>query len=167
MSFISAPIESSLCDSSLGTLLLAAQNHELLGVWFQDQPNIPAWALNAPLHPLRGVMVEAHQQLNAYLAGNRRSFDLPTRFHAGTAFQRSVWQALQAIPYGETTTYAAIANAIGRPSAVRAVGGAIGRNPLGIVVPCHRVIGQDGSITGYTGGMERKRTLLALESRLR
>lgn len=165
MSAISLPIESSLFASPLGTLRLATQGSHLVGVWFDDQPGIPAWALSANPLPLQGVMLETVGQLNDYLAGNRQAFDLPIRIHGGTPFQRSVWQALQAIPYGETTSYAAIANAIGRPSAVRAVGGAIGRNPLGIVIPCHRVVGKDGSMTGYTGGLARKKTLLSLENR--
>ncbi len=165
MSAISLPIESSLFASPLGTLRLATQGSHLVGVWFDDQPGIPAWALSANPLPLQGVMLETVGQLNDYLAGNRQAFDLPIRIHGGTPFQRSVWQALQAIPYGETTSYAAIADAIGRPSAVRAVGGAIGRNPLGIVIPCHRVVGKDGSMTGYTGGLARKKTLLSLENR--
>lgn len=165
MSAISLPIESSLFASPLGTLLLASQGGDLVGIWFEDQPGIPAWALSKSPVPLQGVMLETVEQLNDYLAGNRQAFDLPIRIHAGTPFQRSVWQALQAIPYGETTTYAAIADAIGKPSAVRAVGGAIGRNPLGIVIPCHRVVGKDGSMTGYTGGLARKKTLLLLENR--
>jgi methylated-DNA-[protein]-cysteine S-methyltransferase len=167
MSAIATPIETSLCDSPLGMLLLAAEGDRLVGVWFEDQPGIPGWALSATRAPLRGVMAETLRQLNDYLAGERKAFNMPLRIHAGTPFQRSVWQALEQIPYGQTTTYANVAQAIGKPSAVRAVGGAIGRNPIGIVIPCHRVVGQDGSMTGYTGGLARKQALLALERRYR
>ena len=104
----------------------------------------------------------AHDQLLDYLAGTRRTFDVPCNAR-GTAFQKRVWDALVEIPYGTTTSYSAIARAIGAPDAVRAVGAANGRNPLPIVVPCHRVIGADGSLTGFGGGLPLKRRLLALE----
>jgi methylated-DNA-[protein]-cysteine S-methyltransferase len=108
--------------------------------------------------------VEVREQLDAYFAGERRAFALKLA-PRGTEFQQRVWQALSAIPYGETTTYAAIARTIGQPNAVRAVGAANGRNPISIVVPCHRVIGQDGTLTGYAGGLPSKQRLLALEAR--
>jgi len=104
------------------------------------------------------------EQLEAYFDGRRTSFDIALA-PRGTSFQREVWRALATIPYGTTTTYAAIARSIGKPLAVRAVGAANGRNPLSIVVPCHRVIGQDGTLTGYAGGVANKRALLELESR--
>jgi methylated-DNA-[protein]-cysteine S-methyltransferase len=99
------------------------------------------------------------EQLDEFFAGDRRTFDIPLAL-VGTDFQRRVWRALQEIPYGQTRTYAEIADAIGAPSAVRAVGGANNRNPIAIVVPCHRVIGADGSLTGFGGGLEAKRWLL-------
>ncbi len=101
-------------------------------------------------------------QVDEYLTGERAQFDFPYELH-GTPFQLAVWQALGEIPYGQTRTYQEIANAIGRPRAVRAVGAAIGKNPLQIVVPCHRVIGTNGSLTGYAGGLVMKKTLLDLE----
>jgi methylated-DNA-[protein]-cysteine S-methyltransferase len=104
------------------------------------------------------------EQLAAYFDGRRTAFDLALA-PRGTEFQHAVWRALAAIPYGTTTTYASIARSIGKPRAVRAVGAANGRNPLSIVVPCHRVIGEDGSLTGYAGGIANKRRLLELESR--
>jgi methylated-DNA-[protein]-cysteine S-methyltransferase len=107
-------------------------------------------------------LIAAARQLDEYFAGKRKCFDLPLSLH-GTAFQRKVWAALCAIGFGETRSYAAIAVAVGSPKAVRAVGSANGRNPVGIIVPCHRVIGSSGALTGYAGGMERKRALLALE----
>lgn len=113
-----------------------------------------------------GAFAAAWAQLEEYFAGTRTSFDV-TLAPRGTPFQCDVWRALAAIPYGTTATYAEIARAIGRPLAVRAVGAANGRNPLSIIVPCHRVIGRDGTLTGYAGGIENKRFLLELESRTR
>jgi methylated-DNA-[protein]-cysteine S-methyltransferase len=112
----------------------------------------------------RRAFTEVLAQLDGYFAGERRSFELALA-PLGTEFQRRVWQALAAIPYGETTTYAAIARAVGKPKAVRAVGAANGKNPISIVVPCHRVIGQNGTLTGYAGGLPSKQRLLELEAR--
>jgi len=109
------------------------------------------------------LLKQAQQQLNDYFAGRRRSFDLPLRLDTGTPFQNAVWQALTAIAYGTTCSYAALAQRLQRPSAVRAVAAAVGRNPLSILVPCHRVIGSRGQLTGYAGGLTRKRALLHLE----
>ena len=106
---------------------------------------------------------EAEAQLHAYFAGELERFELPLA-PRGTAFQRSVWDALREIPYGRTTTYSELAASIGRPSACRAVGAANGRNPLPVIVPCHRVLGAAGALTGYGGGLERKRDLLAFEA---
>mgnify|MGYP001819511783 CR=1 FL=1 len=111
------------------------------------------------------VLVECARQLQEYFAGQRRNFELPLR-PRGTTFQHSVWQALADIPYGELRSYRDIAKALGKPKAVRAVGAANGRNPLPIVVPCHRVIGSDGSLTGFAGGLDMKRQLLELEGAL-
>jgi len=109
------------------------------------------------------LLLDAADQLRAYFAGKLREFDLPLA-PRGTPFQLSVWDAVSAIPYGSTATYAEIAAAVGRPSACRAVGAANGRNPLPVIVPCHRVIGAAGALTGYGGGLERKRFLLDLEA---
>jgi methylated-DNA-[protein]-cysteine S-methyltransferase len=109
------------------------------------------------------LLREAEEQLSAYFAGELRRFDLPLS-PRGTEFQRRVWDAVAAVPYGTTTTYSRLAAAIGRPRATRAVGAANGRNPLPIVVPCHRVIGASGALTGYGGGLDVKRALLALEA---
>lgn len=110
-------------------------------------------------HP---VLIETERQLEAYFAGTRRHFTLPLDFR-GTDFQRAVWAALLDIPFGETRSYAEIARAIGRPAAVRAVGGANGRNPISIVAPCHRVVGTNGTLTGFAGGLAAKAYLLDLE----
>jgi methylated-DNA-[protein]-cysteine S-methyltransferase len=112
----------------------------------------------------RAATREAAAQLRAYFAGDLQSFDLPLRAE-GTDFQQAVWSALRQIPYGEVATYGDIARRVGRPTASRAVGAANGRNPIAIVIPCHRVIGSDGTLTGYGGGMWRKRWLLSHEGR--
>jgi methylated-DNA-[protein]-cysteine S-methyltransferase len=143
----------------------------LRGIYFDGAPHAArALSERARAHSERAqedarAFASVLEQLDAYFQGKRTSFDIALA-PRGTAFQREVWRALAAIPYGETTTYAAIARSIGKPHAVRAVGAANGRNPLSIVVPCHRVIGGDGTLTGYAGGIENKRRLLELESRL-
>jgi len=164
MKFAASTVQTH-CDSPLGRLLLAATGTQLVGVWFDGQPHLPDMAhwRHAPDHP---VLQEATQQLTDYLAHRRAAFDLPLDLSAGTAFQQAVWRALLNIPRGSTCSYGALSAAIGKPAAVRAVGGAIGRNPLGIVVPCHRVMGANGSLTGYTGGLQHKVALLQLEGAL-
>ncbi len=153
-------------DSPLGPILLAASSRGLAGLWFQGQRHWPQasdrW-LAQPGHP---VLVQARQQLQAYFDGKLASFDLPVDLSAGTVFQSRVWEALRAIPAGHTESYAALAARIGAPRAVRAVGAAVGRNPLSIVVPCHRVLGAGGALTGYAGGLARKTALLRLEGAL-
>jgi methylated-DNA-[protein]-cysteine S-methyltransferase len=150
--------------SPLGTLQLTAEGGRLTGVHFpgqkHDRPAQPGWQRNDD----EPVLAQARRQLVEYFAGGRTRFDLPLA-PAGTPFQQAVWRALLAVPFGATSTYGAIARAVGRPSAVRAVGSAVGANPLGIVVPCHRIVGRDGSLTGYAAGLERKARLLALERR--
>jgi methylated-DNA-[protein]-cysteine S-methyltransferase len=149
-------------ESPLGTMLLAATDRGLAGAWFVGQkhgPDATGWREDAG-HP---VLRAAVAQLRAYFAGERTTFDLPLDLQAGTAFQQSVWAALQAIPRGGTTSYAELARRIGRPTAARAIGAAVGRNPVSVVVPCHRVLGSSGSLTGYAGGLERKTALLQLE----
>ena len=145
----------------LGTLLLVRTERGLAGAWFEGQKHHPG-PLAAMRRPDDAVLGRAAEQLLAYFAGERDDFDLPLDMR-GTDFQRAVWQQLLALPPAGTTSYGAIARALGSPSAVRAVGGAVGRNPVSVIVPCHRVVGTDGSMTGYAGGVERKRALLALE----
>lgn len=161
------PAHSVLSDytSPLGRMLLAAVGERLLGVWFDDQAHLPdlsACASN-PDHP---VLQRTALQLTQYFAGQRRKFDVPLASVSGTAFQQSVWHALQDIPFGSTSSYGELAARIGKPAAVRAVGAAVGRNPLSIIVPCHRVIGAGGNLTGYAGGLPRKTALLTLEGAL-
>lgn len=155
----------TLYDSPLGTMLLAATDRGLAGVWFVGQrhgPDSSGWREDAD-HP---VLRETVAQLRAYFAGERTRFELPLDLQAGTPFQQSVWQALLAIPRGGTTSYAQIARQVGKPQAARAIGAAVGRNPVSIIVPCHRVLGTGGSLTGYAGGLERKTALLKLEGAL-
>jgi methylated-DNA-[protein]-cysteine S-methyltransferase len=109
------------------------------------------------------LLIQAADQLRAYFAGELREFDIPLA-PSGTAFEHHVWSAVSAIPYGATATYSEIATAVGRPSACRAVGAANGRNPLPVIVPCHRIVGAAGGLTGYGGGLDRKRSLLDLEA---
>ncbi|MBS7661119.1 methylated-DNA--[protein]-cysteine S-methyltransferase [Pseudomonas lalucatii] len=147
-------------DSPLGRLLLAGDASGLcqLAMEIDGKP----WRIGADWRAAGGELDEVCRQLDEYFAGLRRRFELPLA-PRGTDFQRAVWQALQRIPYGRTSCYSALAAQIARPKAVRAVGAANGANPIAIVIPCHRVIGRDGSLTGYAGGLARKALLLKLE----
>ena len=154
-------------QSPLGMMMLAATHSGLAGVWFKGQrhmPNAltspPGWALDTS-HP---VLIKTMQQLSEYFAGQRQKFDLPLDLSGGTAFQQAVWQALLTIKPGQTSSYGNVSKTMGNAAAVRAVGAAVGRNPISIIVPCHRVLGSDGSLTGYAGGLDRKTALLRLES---
>lgn len=156
----------SISQSPLGPLTLVSDGEALLAVLFAPAQADLRRDFAAATPGSDEVLQAAGQQLHAYFAGVRTRFDLPVRFAIGTPFQREVWTALQQIPYGSTWSYAQLAAAVGRPLAQRAVGAANGRNPLSVVVPCHRVIGASGSLTGYGGGLERKRQLLSLEGAL-
>ena len=157
-------------DSPIGPLLLAASERGLRAVYMSRQRHVPDEPGQDWMPVSRDdtvqfeVLARAREQLDDYFAGKRSHFDLPLDL-VGTEFQRRVWVALCDIAFGETISYGELARRIGNPRAVRAVGLANGRNPVSIVVPCHRVIGADGSMTGYGGGIDRKRFLLALESR--
>ncbi|MEO6972425.1 MAG: methylated-DNA--[protein]-cysteine S-methyltransferase [Rhodoferax sp.] len=157
------PLVQTTFQSPLGPVIVAASDQGLAGVWFDGQRHMPdksTWRAD-DRHP---VLVRAVQQLTEYFSGERTTFDLTLDLHGGTEFQRSVWQALLKIPRGTTTSYGAISSGIGKPAAVRAVGAAVGLNPISVIVPCHRVIGSDGSLTGYAGGLDRKVALLKLEA---
>jgi len=150
-------------DSPIGPLALAGRDEVLTNLRMLNQtyePNRTDWVPDDRAFP------DAVDQLEAYFAGERTDFDLELSL-VGSEFQRRVWQALLTIPYGETRSYGEIAEQIGAPGAARAVGLANGRNPIAIIVPCHRVIGASGNLTGYGGGLDRKRTLLDLEKRRR
>jgi methylated-DNA-[protein]-cysteine S-methyltransferase len=148
--------------SPVGTLTLVASDKGLTAIlWENDDPNrvrLGTMVANDG-HP---ILVEAERQLIDYFAGHRTAFTLPLAFE-GTSFQQEVWAALLTIPFGETRSYGEIAHQIGRPSASRAVGAANGRNPISIIAPCHRVIGANGTLTGFAGGLEAKAWLLEME----
>jgi methylated-DNA-[protein]-cysteine S-methyltransferase len=146
-------------DSPVGPLVLTSDGTALTGVLFDAEVD-PGWSTEPC-----AVLDRVSAQLGEYFAGVRTEFDLPLE-PAGTPFQRSTWLALREIPYAETINYGQLALRVGNPKASRAVGLANGRNPISIVVPCHRVIGADGSLTGYGGGLDRKRLLLDLERRV-
>ncbi len=151
----------SRIDTPLGPLTLAATPDGLAGAWFDGQAHHPG-ELNAPVDASQRWLAQAARELADYFAGRRNSFSVALD-PRGTAFQISVWLALQRIACGQLHSYGAIAEEIGRPAAARAVGAAVGRNPISVIVPCHRVVGRDGALTGYAGGLPRKEALLMLE----
>jgi methylated-DNA-[protein]-cysteine S-methyltransferase len=150
-------------DSPIGRLRLTSNGHGLTAVSLDDPPNGESADERSDGDPL---LIEAREQLEAYFDLRLMRFDLPLA-PRGTEFQQRVWDVLRAVPFGETISYAELARRVGKPKAMRAVGAANGRNPLMIVVPCHRVIGADGSLTGFGGGIERKRWLIDHESAVR
>ena len=140
--------------STLGNILLEIQDEKLIRLQFTEE------AVND--ESLDGVAKEIKKQLDEYFSGKRNSFDLPLELK-GTDFQKSVWEAVNQIPFGQTTTYMKLSQKLGNVAAIRAVGAAIGANPVLVIVPCHRIIGTNGQLTGYAGGLERKQALLELE----
>ncbi len=148
-------------DSPLGPVLLARSADGLAGLWFAEQKHHPG-PLDAPEAADDPLLQRAAAQLLDYFDGRTDRFDVPLDLQ-GTVFERAVWQALLGIGRGTTASYGSIARSLGAANAVRAVGGAVGRNPVSVIVPCHRVVGSDGSLTGYAGGTHRKQALLAIE----
>ncbi|MDD8024947.1 MAG: methylated-DNA--[protein]-cysteine S-methyltransferase [Acidobacteriota bacterium] len=148
-------VKAAFYHSPIGLIRIAAEDEALTGLVF-------AGHVGRPSDPLPGVLRDAIRQIDEYFLGRRTMFKLALR-PAGTPFQKDVWKALGRIPYGQTASYKDIAAAVGRPEAVRAVGAANGANPISIIIPCHRVIGSDGRLTGYGGGLERKEWLLRHE----
>ena len=152
--------QHTVIDSPYGPLTLVAEDGVLCGLYMTDQRHRPPQeSFGTPDDEPFG---EAEEQLEAYFAGELKEFTLELRLH-GTPFQRTVWDRLRRMPYGETRGYGELADALGNPKASRAVGLANGKNPIGIIVPCHRVVGANGSLTGYGGGLERKQRLLDFE----
>ncbi|TDB76309.1 methylated-DNA--[protein]-cysteine S-methyltransferase [Actinomadura sp. KC216] len=152
-----------ILDSPVGPLTLVALDGALSGLYMDLQRHRPSEeTFGAPGDPDTDPFATAAEQLSAYFAGDLTEFDLPLNLQ-GTEFQKRVWTVLQEIPYGETTTYGQLAVELGKPSASRAVGLANGRNPVSVIVPCHRVVGSTGDLTGYGGGLDRKRYLLDFE----
>jgi len=158
-------LAAAVTDSPLGPLALVASGGALAGLYMNGRAPASADTAGVAEGTDAAVLDEAARQLSEYFCGQRQSFDLPLTLE-GTAFQRRVWQALLGIGYGQTVSYGQLAGQIGRPTAARAVGLANGRNPVSIIVPCHRVVGSDGSLTGYGGGLGNKRRLLELERRV-
>jgi len=149
-------------QSPLGRILIAANEEGLTGLWFDQQkhyPNSAAWhQVNSQIW-----LDQCEIEMKAYFDGGLLEFKTPLSVTWGTEFQKSVWQVLKQIPFGETVSYGAVARQLNKPKAFRAVGAAVGMNPWSIVVPCHRVVGANASLTGYAGGLERKKSLLVLE----
>ena len=159
-------IKSTKIESPLGSLLASAEDGALTGLWFIGQRHFPKSADGWQEVADAPVFGQLRQELDEYFAGKRREFDLPMNpggSHA-TVFQRDVWKAIAAVPFGKTTTYSSLALSCGKPSAARAAGAATGRNPISILIPCPRIVGSSGALTGYAGGLDRKRALLQLES---
>jgi methylated-DNA-[protein]-cysteine S-methyltransferase len=152
-------LQRTTLDSPVGQLRLIATETALLAVLWPEEREGRVKFTTEPVDGDNKVLRQTAKQLGEYFAGKRRSFDLPLELR-GTEFQQQVWQALAEIPFAETSTYGKQAAAIGRPRAIRAVGSANGRNPLSIVLPCHRIVGADGKLTGFAGGLDTKRWLL-------
>ena len=159
------PLSTHRIDSPLGPITLAASELGLCGLWFDDQKHGPTEAdqKNWQADPGHPVLLAAADQIGAYFEGQAVVFNMALDLSAGTPFQQSVWQALLSVPASQTRSYGDLAKQLDKLKAVRAVGAAIGKNPWSIVVPCHRIIGANGSLTGYAGGLERKISLLHLE----
>ena len=150
-------------DSALGRMLLMSDGHALTGLYFVGQKYQALPPEDRADEPRAAPFAQVYAEIRQYFTGRRQRFEIPLA-PAGSPFQVSVWRALAAIPFGTTVTYLALAQSLRVPRSVRAVAAAVGRNPISILIPCHRVIGSDGSLTGYAGGLERKRELLALEA---
>ncbi|MGW4062545.1 methylated-DNA--[protein]-cysteine S-methyltransferase [Amycolatopsis sp. NPDC004747] len=152
----------AVVDSLFGPLTLVAEGDALCGLYMVGQRHRPAEPTFGVPDPGAAVFDRAETELKEYFAGQRQEFEVPLAF-AGTPFQQLVWAELRKIPYGTTISYGQLADRLGKPAASRAVGLANGKNPIGIIVPCHRVVGSNGSLTGYGGGLDRKRYLLDFE----
>lgn len=159
------PTRHTVVETSLGELVLVGDDAGLVGLYYPIHRPAPDPAVLGPQVASDPVLDEAAGQLGDYLAGGRRTFALPLALR-GSPRALEVWRLIAEIPYGTTTTYKSLAARAGRGASPRAVGGLVARNPLSVVVPCHRVVGSDGSLTGYAGGLDRKRWLLELESAL-
>ena len=149
---------TTVLKSPIGKLLITSDGEAITGLHMEPHPNVQSAGEDK-------IVQKAAKQLREYFDGKRTTFDLPLNLE-GTTFQKQVWKALCKIPFGKTISYAELARRVGNPNACRAVGLANGRNPVGIVVPCHRVIGANGTLTGYGGGLNRKKFLLELEGQL-
>ncbi|MDI9332980.1 MAG: methylated-DNA--[protein]-cysteine S-methyltransferase [Cytophagales bacterium] len=163
-------LHKKIVATPLGDMLLAASNSGLAGAWFvHGQKHLPeevlmkSWPIASKGDLAQAILDKASQQLVQYFSGQLKVFDVPLDLSSGTAFQQSVWREISKIAAGKTNTYGAICKAINKPDAARAVGAAVGKNPISIIIPCHRVVGSTGALTGYAGGLDRKVALLELE----
>ena len=150
-------------ESPLGAMLATSDGRSLTGLYFVGQKYEPIRRASWRPAPDRTLFVEVREQLEGYFAGRLTRFEVPVET-AGTQFQKKVWELLTSIPYGAMATYSDLARQLGRPEAARAVGTAVSRNPVSLIVPCHRVVGKNGALTGYAGGLDKKRALLDLEA---
>jgi methylated-DNA-[protein]-cysteine S-methyltransferase len=153
---------SDTFDSPYGAMLLVANDAGLAGVYFNRQRHWPKWTAECTKDPKHPVLRQAKRELAEYFAGRRKRFSVKLA-PQGTPFQLAVWKAIASVDFGQTLPYAELARRAGCPGSARAAGAATGRNPLGIIVPCHRIVGSNGLLTGYAGGLQKKRALLALE----
>jgi len=152
----------SIIKSPIGNLMLVADGSELTGLYFVGCDHVPAATNNWTANTRHPVLQQTAKQLQEYFAGKRKKFSIAVRL-AGTEFQRKIWREIALIPFGETVSYSDLAKRAGAPEAIRAAGTSTGRNPVSIVIPCHRVVGKNGGMGGFAGGLERKRRLLELE----
>lgn len=152
-----------IIDSPMGSILIASRDNGLAGLWFEGQKYEGKPQSDWQQRPAEPVVRAAGMQLKQYFAGQREVFDVALNL-AGTDFQKLVWKELLKIPSGQTISYGELANRLRKPKAVRAAAAAVGRNPVSVIVPCHRVVGANGALTGYAGGIERKEGLLKLEA---
>ena len=156
-------IEYTYLDTPLARFLAISDGQALTGLYFADQRHVPTIGADWVLHPESEIFTALKAQLREVAEGRRQEFDLPLQ-PSGTEFQKAVWDVIRTIPFGSTLSYSELASRAGRPGAVRAAGTATGRNPISWIVPCHRVIGKSGGMTGYAGGLSRKVTLLNFEA---
>lgn len=150
-------------NSPLGDMLLISNGLFLTGLFFKGQKYEPKIFSNWRQDAEHKVFVQAIAELYEYFNGSRNQFDIPVKITSGTIFQQQVWRAIAQVPHGKTISYRELAKMAGSPTGIRAVAAATGKNPLSIIIPCHRIIGQNGSLTGYAGGLHRKSALITLE----
>ena len=153
----------SIIQSPIGELMLVADDSALTGLYFADCEHVPAGSKRGTLNAQHAVLQQAAEQLEEYFTGIRERFSVPIHLN-GTDFQQSVWREIERIPYGETLSYSDLAKRAGAPRAIRAAGTTTGQNPVSIIIPCHRVMGKNGGLCGFAGGLERKQHLLELEN---
>jgi methylated-DNA-[protein]-cysteine S-methyltransferase len=161
-----ASIQRHSFDTPLGRMLLATTELGVAGLWFEGQKHLPDYE-TWPVQARAPWMQQAQQEVTEYFAGQRQQFEIPLDLQGGTEFQQSVWRVLLDIGWGQFLSYAQVSQRLNKPLAVRAVANAVGRNPVSLIVPCHRVLGSDQSLTGYAGGLERKQDLLMREGILK